>query len=89
MLTFTSEKDLPVIIKTLTSMFNHHTHELRGPSRTAEVGSTNRHLYQWQVDFAYKLHDIQTSPNYIKQKVINSCVEYVLSVGTSVKEIIK
>jgi hypothetical protein len=86
MLTYTSEQDLPIIIKTLNTMFHSVTHNLRNPSREAADGSASLQLYKWQVEYAYKLNDIVKCPNYIKPKVINNCVDFIHNVDNTLQQ---
>ena len=80
MLTFTREADIPYILKTLNSMFASVTYGMGYSSREAAENTNSKRLYDWQVEYAYRVNEIAKSPNYIKPKLINSCVDYIKNV---------
>ena len=71
------DSEVSHVIGLLNEAFKEATSNMNKPSRTAAADSSNKLLYDWQVEYAYRINDITTSPKYIVSKLVNSCFAFI------------
>ena len=69
------EKDIPQVVRYLVATFNTATSKMERPFRSNK-GIANQ-LYQWQSEFAYRLHEVMLSPRAVQQVNIGKCNEFI------------
>jgi hypothetical protein len=74
------DSEITHVIGILNEAFREAVTNMNKPSRTALKNTTSHQLYEWQVEYAYRINDITKSPQYIASKLVNSCFAFIESI---------
>ena len=71
------DSEIAHVVGILNDSFREAVSNMSKPSRTALKNTPNKQLYDWQVEYAYRINDITKSPQYIASKLVNSCFSFI------------